>query len=128
MEFLFDKDKKVLVTGGAGFIGGALIRRLLTKNSCRIFNLDKLGYASDLTGIESILSKAKFDQKERYKLIKLNLVNQKHLREALFSINPDIIFHLAAETHVDRSIESPAEFINSNIIGTFNLLNVVKNF
>ena len=128
MEILFEKDKKVLVTGGAGFIGGALIRRLLINNSCEIFNLDKLGYASDLTGIDSILSKAKSDDRERYKFIKLNLVNQKRLREALFSINPDIIFHLAAETHVDRSIDNPSEFINSNIIGTFNLLNTVKEF
>ena len=128
MEVLFERDKKVLVTGGAGFIGGALIRRLLINNSCEIFNLDKLGYASDLTGIDSILSKAKSDDRERYKFIKLNLVNQKRLREALFSINPDIIFHLAAETHVDRSIDNPSEFINSNIIGTFNLLNTVKEF
>ncbi len=128
MKNVFDKSKKILVTGGAGFIGGALIRRLLLDSSCEIFNLDKIGYASDLTGINTILSKQNSESKNRYKLIKMNLIDQKKLNDLIFAIKPDLIFHLAAETHVDRSIDYPKEFLNSNIIGTYNLLNVVRDF
>tara|TARA_Y100001968_G_scaffold59618_2_gene50615 strand:- start:459 stop:1502 length:1044 start_codon:yes stop_codon:yes gene_type:complete len=107
---------KVLVTGGSGFIGGTLVRRLLKETSLKIFNLDKLGYASNSNVIND-----SFDLK-RYKLINIDLVNLKETQRVINLIDPDIVFHLAAESHVDRSIQGPRRFLEANIIGTFNLL------
>ena len=111
----------VLVTGGAGFIGSCLIRRLLKNSSFKIFNLDKLNYASDLSRIDT-------DKKnsQRYKHLKIDLNNAKETHEAMILSDPDLVIHLAAESHVDRSIENPSTFLESNIIGTFNLLQAVR--
>lgn len=114
----------ILVTGGAGFIGGTLVRKLLQETNCKIFNLDKLGYASDELSLESYVNDNNFF-KERYKLLKVNLVNKNEVEEAIKICNPDLVFHLAAESHVDRSIKSPSVFIDSNIKGTFNLLETI---
>ena len=122
MAALLKNHSRVLITGGYGFIGGNLIRKLLLNSSLNIFNIDKLGYASDQFAINNLLSKMKNEQKERYKFFKINLFNLKEVEELINSIKPDLIFHLAAESHVDRSIQSPSGFIDSNIIGTFNLL------
>ena len=113
--------KKILITGGAGFIGGALIRNLLKNTNDCIFNVDKFGYASDLTGIETINSAAK-----RHKAIKLDLINKESINDYINLVKPDLIIHLAAESHVDRSIKDPSHFIKSNIIGTFNLIESAK--
>ena len=107
---------RILVTGGAGFIGGCLVRRLLNISNSTIFNLDKLSYASDLSWIKKNCGI------EKHTLIKSDLSNYEETLSAVLNADPDIIFHLAAESHVDRSIENARPFIESNILGTFNLL------
>ena len=115
--------KKIIVTGGAGFIGGAVVRKLLKETNALIYNVDKISYASDFTCINQIKS-----SKERHFLHKINLVNKNDLEKLIYKIRPDLIIHLAAETHVDRSIENPSQFVESNIIGTFNLLEVSTDY
>ena len=117
--------KTVLVTGGAGFIGGRLIKRLLLYKNLKVFSLDKLGYASNLKFIENILNN-NLTYKSNYKFIKADLQNYQELLDIIKNVKPDLIFHLAAESHVDRSIRSPRVFIENNIIGTFNLLEACK--
>jgi len=122
MDNLFSHEiKNILVTGGAGFIGGTLIRKLLLSTKAKIFNLDKLNYASDLTSINLIINKER-KLKDRYYFLKVDLTNESATRDAIRFSNPDLIFHLAAESHVDRSIENPKSFIFNNVIATFNLL------
>ena len=109
---------RILVTGGAGFIGGALVRRLLRETDAIVFNLDKLGYASDLSSI---------GEHPRHQLLKVDLVNAEATAAAIQQADPDLVFHLAAESHVDRSISGPGAFIESNVQGTFNLLQAARN-
>ena len=113
---------RVLVTGGAGFIGSCLIRRLLKKSNFKIFNLDKLNYASDLNRI--CIDKKHLD---RYEHLKIDLYDAKEVNIAITHCDPDLVIHLAAESHVDRSIENPSTFLESNIIGTYNLLQAVRS-
>lgn len=105
--------KRILVTGGAGFIGGALIRRLLHETDVFIYNLDKCGYASDLSSIGN---------HPRHQLIRVDLSDLAATSSALQAADPDLVMHLAAESHVDRSINGPLPFIQSNVLGTFSLL------
>tara|TARA_S200000501_G_C20827048_1_gene745417 strand:+ start:658 stop:1773 length:1116 start_codon:yes stop_codon:yes gene_type:complete len=114
-----DKYKSILITGGLGFIGSALIFRLLKKTNARIINIDKLNQKSNLLSINNQLSNF---GKTRYQFINHDLKDNKGLKKIFSESNPDIIFHLAAESHVDRSIESPRIFLESNIVGTFNML------
>jgi dTDP-glucose 4,6-dehydratase len=113
---------RVLVTGGAGFIGGALVRRLLADTTATVFNLDKIGYASDLTGIERLGPEAA----QRHQLLRVDLTDAYATAAAVRQADPDLVMHLAAESHVDRSIDGPAAFIESNVSGTFNLLQAVR--
>ena len=112
--------KKVIVTGGLGFIGSNLIKLLLKKNYY-VLNIDKISYSSNKYNAKEFLSN------KNYKFIKLDIKNKK-LFDILKKIKPCGIFNLAAETHVDRSIDSPFDFIESNIVGTFNLLECFRKF
>ena len=128
---LLDQRRRILVTGGAGFIGGAVVRRLLMQSDATIFNLDKCGYASDLTGIEQVLAElgpaAQMPQGEsRHHLMRVDLADSEATAEAVREANPDLVLHLAAESHVDRSIEGPGAFIESNVTGTFHLVQAVR--
>lgn len=113
--------QRVLVTGGAGFIGGAMVRRLLSDSDALVFNLDKCGYASDLTSLEALPQAS-----ERHRLLRVDLADAEATAEAVRQADPDLVLHLAAESHVDRSIEGPGAFIESNVTGTFNLLQAVR--
>ena len=114
-----NKEKKLinyLITGGAGFIGSALIRSLTDFQDVNIVNIDKLTYAGNLESLKSV----KF--KKNYKFLKLDICNQSKIENVFKTFKPDIVYHLAAETHVDRSINDPSKFLNTNVLGTASLL------
>ncbi|MDZ7715668.1 MAG: dTDP-glucose 4,6-dehydratase [Balneolaceae bacterium] len=107
----------ILVTGGAGFIGSNLILYLHENYpDYQILNIDKLSYASDLSYLDSVKNS------NRYSFSKIDLVNRDAVRDIVRKFNPDGVFHLAAESHVDNSIKGPEPFIQSNVVGTFNLI------
>ncbi|MDA9669191.1 dTDP-glucose 4,6-dehydratase [bacterium] len=112
--------KKIIVTGGLGFIGSNLIE-LLIKKKFFIINIDKATYSSNYYNVKE------FKNSKKYKFIKLD-IKSKNLKKILFKYKPSAIFNLAAETHVDRSIDNPDSFIQSNIVGVYNLLESFKNF
>jgi len=112
--------KKVLVTGGLGFIGSNLIKLLLKKNYY-VINIDKVSYSSNKYNVKE------YENKKNYKFIKLD-INSKKLTKIFKKYKPIGVFNLAAETHVDRSIDNPSNFIKSNILGTFNLLESFRRF
>ena len=110
--------KNIIVTGGAGFIGSNFIKRTINKNY-NIINIDCLTYASNLSYLKSLKNK------KNYFFYKTNILNQKKITYILKKFNPLYIFNFAAETHVDNSIKDSSVFINTNILGTFSLLNAV---
>jgi dTDP-glucose 4,6-dehydratase len=110
--------KKIIVTGGLGFIGSNLIN--LIKNKYFIINIDKVSYASNFNNIDPNI--------KNYKFYKQDINNKIFIKNILKKYNPSIIFNLAAETHVDRSIDGPKQFIESNILGVFNLLELIRNY
>ena len=113
-------DMKILVTGGAGFIGSALIRHIIKNTDHEVLNIDNLTYAGNLDSLKNVSSS------DRYSFKKINICDP--LDEIFNFYKPDAVMHLAAESHVDRSIEGPADFINTNINGTFNLLDTSKRY
>ena len=122
---LLQGRSRILVTGGAGFIGGAVVRRLLQKTDATVFNLDKMGYASNLDSIEAVLADLGTASHTRHQLQILDLSDQTAVDAAVEAADPDLVMHLAAESHVDRSISGPGVFIQSNINGTYNILQAV---
>ena len=108
--------KKLLITGGAGFIGSAVIRHIINNSNNSVVNIDKLTYAGNIESIESIKNNA------RYIFEKVDICNADEVKRIFIEHEPDIVMHLAAESHVDRSIDCPGEFIKTNIVGTYILL------
>ncbi len=124
---LLGTRQRILVTGGAGFIGGAVVRRLLRESDAVVFNLDKMGYASDLTSIEEVINELGDKYQDRHQLLPIDLCDAEAVQQAVKEANPDLVMHLAAESHVDRSISGPGVFIESNVTGTYNLLQAVRS-
>lgn len=112
----------IIVTGGAGFIGSALIRYIVENTDHQVLNLDKLTYAGNLESVAPV------SKSERYHFCEEDICNTDGIKQALEQFKPDIIIHLAAESHVDRSIDGPGEFIKTNIVGTFVLLDVTREY
>ncbi|MBU2710864.1 dTDP-glucose 4,6-dehydratase [Zooshikella harenae] len=111
---------KVLVTGGAGFIGSALVRHIINNTSNHVVNVDKLTYAGCIDNL------ANCNVSDRYDFYHTDICNKDELQDIFTKENPDAVIHLAAESHVDRSIQNPRAFLDTNVIGTYNLLEVTK--
>jgi dTDP-glucose 4,6-dehydratase len=116
-----NQTKTILITGGAGFIGSHVVRLFINKYpDYRIVNLDALTYAGNLENLRDV------EKKPNYEFIKADIADEKQVMRTFDHLRPDCIIHLAAESHVDRSISNPTQFIYTNIIGTVNLLNAVR--
>lgn len=113
-------ENNILITGGAGFIGSHVVRRLVKNQKYRIFNLDKLTYAGNLENLRDV------EDLPNYKFIKGDICDADHVKALFSEYKFDGVIHLAAESHVDRSIESPLEFVQTNVLGTMCLLDAAK--
>ena len=113
---------KFLITGGAGFIGSAVIRNIINNTSDSVLNLDKLTYAGNLESLADVSGS------RRYEFVRGDVCDRALLGNIFARFKPDIVMHLAAESHVDRSIEGPGEFIQTNIVGTYALLEEARNY
>ena len=122
VSFFLNSKLKILVTGGAGFIGGSLLRYLIKYTNHSVINVDKLTYAGNLRSIEGI------SKSPRYLFEKIDICDFKELKKVFDIHQPDIVMHLAAESHVDRSIMSPYPFIKTNILGTYSILEICREY
>ncbi|MBF4209647.1 dTDP-glucose 4,6-dehydratase [Pseudomonas donghuensis] len=113
---------RILITGGAGFIGSALVRHLIRHTEHEVLNLDKLTYAGNLESLASIATET------RYEFVQADIADQATVSAVLQRFQPQAIMHLAAESHVDRSIDGPAQFIHTNIVGTYTLLEATRTY
>lgn len=113
---------KILVTGGAGFIGSAVVRYIISHTKYSVVNVDKLTYAGNLDNL------SKVQVSERYAFEKVDICDRQELEQVFDRHRPDVVMHLAAESHVDRSIDAPSTFIETNILGTFQLLEVSREY
>ena len=113
---------KILVTGGAGFIGSAVIRHIIQNINNRVLNIDKLTYAGNLESLKEI------DQHSNYEFKQIDICDTEQITAAIDAFQPNAIMHLAAESHVDRSIDGPAAFIQTNIVGTYTLLEAARKY
>ena len=113
---------KILITGGSGFIGSNLIRKILRDTDYEVVNVDKLTYAGNLQSLEDI------SKSTNYFFENVDICDQKEIKKIFFHHKPDKIMHLAAESHVDRSIDDSSEFIKTNIVGTYSMLEVAKTY
>ena len=113
---------KVLVTGGAGFIGSAVVRHIITNTQASVVNVDKLTYAGNLASLEAVADSS------RYAFEQVDICNRTELERVFNQHQPDVVMHLAAESHVDRSIDGPAAFIETNIVGSYTLLEAARSY
>ncbi|MCK7634370.1 MULTISPECIES: dTDP-glucose 4,6-dehydratase [unclassified Shewanella] len=113
---------KILVTGGAGFIGSAVVRHIISNTQDSVINLDKLTYAGNLESLVSVAAS------ERYAFEQVDICDRAELDRVFAKHQPDAVMHLAAESHVDRSITGPADFIQTNIVGTYTLLEAARQY
>ena len=113
---------KFLITGGAGFIGSAVIKNIINNTSDSVLNLDKLTYAGNLESLADVSGS------RRYEFVRGDVCDKALLSNIFARFKPDIVMHLAAESHVDRSIDGPGEFIQTNIVGTYALLEEARNY
>lgn len=116
------KSMKIFITGGAGFIGSTLVRQLIAETDHEVLVFDKLTYAGVLSSLAPI------SDSPRYRFVRGDISDADAVKKALQAFQPDIIAHLAAESHVDRSIDGPGEFIQTNIVGTFTMLEQVLDY
>lgn len=114
--------KRFLVTGGAGFIGSAVTRLLIRDTSHQVLVVDKLTYAGNLDSLKPIATN------QRYSFVQADIANAERMRAVLDEYQPDVIMHLAAESHVDRSIDGPGEFVQTNVVGTYTLLQAALGY
>lgn len=112
----------ILVTGGAGFIGSAVVRLLINETEHNVLNVDKLTYAGNLESLNDI------ENSPRYRFARADICNRSEMETLFAEFQPDLVMHLAAESHVDRSIDGPAAFIETNIVGTYTLLDVARAY
>ena len=112
----------ILVTGGAGFIGSAVIRYLINETNNNVLNIDKLTYAGNLESLETVSNDS------RYQFLQADICDKSAMTKAFQDFQPNIVMHLAAESHVDRSIDGPMDFIQTNILGTYTLLEVARAY
>jgi len=116
------KIKKFLITGGAGFIGSAVIRHIINNTEYSVVNVDKLTYAGNLESLASI------ERSNRYVFEQVDICDDNEIKLVFDKYQPDVVMHLAAESHVDRSIVGPSDFIQTNIVGTYVLLEEARDY
>ncbi|MCC4288858.1 dTDP-glucose 4,6-dehydratase [Vreelandella aquamarina] len=115
-------NKTFLITGGAGFIGSAVVRELIQNSTHRVVNVDKLTYAGNLESLVNV------ETSERYAFVQADICDAPAMQQLFEQHQPDVVMHLAAESHVDRSIDGPAEFIQTNVVGTTVLLEAARSY
>src|ERR1044072_8368540 len=115
-------SRRLLVTGGAGFIGSAVVRHAIRESDDRVLVVDKLTYAGNLDSLAPV------SNDPRYAFVRGDVADLSNLRQLFESFQPDVVMHLAAESHLDRSIDGPGEFIQTNVVGTFALLQATLGY